>query len=1228
MSLNRLYNGQQILDNTSPEYGQLYTDSDLSLLAVENLTPYDPKLIQNNIAEVHLYSSTGDYLGVDIDARYVVLDDVSNTLLINLREVFKLASIDRGAYKTVINILQPIFGSPDDFPAFLKEISPDRTELRIELSPNSVEEAKLKLQQFRDSVQRLSDNDLLNHTVLNFGFNRLVKITNIKFYDNLEGFYVKLYDVLPDDISEKDSLWSAFEVADPYVDSISLFTPHVDRPSNQLAGPNFDIDVDQDTSKATVYKTWDDLLDSDTTTNQRIVDTFVSSSGVTLNIDYTDFNNFVFYGSAEERIKNFKSKLELVEYYDNQISLLSNSSGSNQIVTLQGNLNTYNRRKDNLVSSFTPFEKWLYYEPTGSIFTHGITGSLTPYPKYISGSRQYVHHTTSSIAETWYSSAVVSSSAYDCENQNSLKFMIPDHIRRNPNNSQFELFVDMLSEHYDELYAYVKALTSIYERDEHPQRGTPNELLPAIAESFGWKLQNTKNLSELWLYAAGINQSGSYDVPSGSLVSETHRNLNYQVWRRLVNNLPYLLKNKGTTRSVKALMSVYGIPHTLISFKEYGGPSKETFRPALIKDKYLYKLNFDGEQAVTFPRIPVPPTEGKWGGVERLPDTIEFRFGTTYSASVSMSLYSWDGYQYPIQDIGFMNIELIHSSASFGTWTYSGSNSYGKLELSLRNGSNFVQRVETEHLPLFDGDMWTVQMYTTESVLDPQTVHLRVAKASDCSYGEVVFSSSVTMSSTAGNGFVWGDTANLLGVLGGSTSSNAVFRGGDRFSGSIQGYKEYFEVINEDTFYDHVRNPSAYHGNNPTSSFYTLYRYFPLGIDSRRLDHSTVLSVTSSQPDRSITFYNSASFVGFTGTQATQYTGYREHEYIVTPTIGGNNIINDKVRLEDTTLKHELSPDARAEVARYDFAPVDSKRLAIVFSPTDQINNEIFNHTGFTELDDYIGDPQNQYKSEYPLLKEFSKEYWQKWSENFNINEYLTIFSLYDYTIFDQIKQLIPARADYIGGVLIEPHILERSKVETKRPSRENLSYETEIPNTVVRGQSGQYLTYTSSLITSASLVSSYDYYTSSLVATASLTSSYDYYTASISDVNYFTGSTGCTQSIIDQCRTRCEYKKVIYYYSASNTYYNSEYRRQFAVYVSQSYNWFYSRSLSDTCYQLDECGVQNRSRFAGSKLTGQDFNVDSRETIDGGPVVWFKESNENKINISRDGFEGNLRLS
>ena len=69
----------------------------------------------------------------------------------------------------------------------------------------------------------------------------------------------------------------------------------------------------------------------------------------------------------------------------------------------------------------------------------------------------------------------------------------------------------------------------------------------------------------------------------------------------------------------------------------------------------------------------------------------------------------------------------------------------------------------------------------------------------------------------------------------------------------------------------------------------------------------------------------------------------------------------------------------------------------------------------------------------------FSKEYWKKYTDRNDINAYIRIFSQFDFTLFNQIKQLLPARVDDAMGLLIEPHALERVKVPiTKRPAVEN----------------------------------------------------------------------------------------------------------------------------------------------------------------------------------------------
>ena len=63
-------------------------------------------------------------------------------------------------------------------------------------------------------------------------------------------------------------------------------------------------------------------------------------------------------------------------------------------------------------------------------------------------------------------------------------------------------------------------------------------------------------------------------------------------------------------------------------------------------------------------------------------------------------------------------------------------------------------------------------------------------------------------------------------------------------------------------------------------------------------------------------------------------------------------------------------------------------------------NKDIFNQVGDVELDDYIGDPDDEFKIDYPLLKQFSEHYWKKFINTSDINAYIRIFSQFDFALF------------------------------------------------------------------------------------------------------------------------------------------------------------------------------------------------------------------------------------
>jgi len=66
---------------------------------------------------------------------------------------------------------------------------------------------------------------------------------------------------------------------------------------------------------------------------------------------------------------------------------------------------------------------------------------------------------------------------------------------------------------------------------------------------------------------------------------------------------------------------------------------------------------------------------------------------------------------------------------------------------------------------------------------------------------------------------------------------------------------------------------------------------------------------------------------------------------------------------------------------------------------------------------------------------------------------------IYDFTVFKYIKRLLPERVNPITGLLIEPNVLERSRIRTTRPSVEELSIQALIddPNPVLSGTKPDY---------------------------------------------------------------------------------------------------------------------------------------------------------------------------
>tara|TARA_R110001592_G_scaffold87117_5_gene257325 strand:- start:51180 stop:55583 length:4404 start_codon:yes stop_codon:yes gene_type:complete len=1059
--------------------------------------------------------------------------------------------------------------------------------------------------------------------------------------NNLKKIVVKLYKPLSPTLENINPIMHRI-VRDSKIERIILYPAIVEQIQNNFSPPNFTLNLTPyGQSAGTDLQSWNSLLDANLSTSQQIIDKYISSSfgNINVNVDYTDFGNFVHFSSAVERVRNFKYKLELIQSFNNRITTLQSVSGSNALTNISQSIT----RRDAVVSGFDGFEKFLYYETTGSLYTHYSSSafSISPWPKTSEYPLELVS-TTSTLGTNHYNGLIDSASIFDASNDARLTKLIPASIAEDSLNLEYVLFIDMVGHHFDITWSYIKKLTSIHEREEHPFDGMPNELLYDVAKSMGWQLTNSKQTSDLWKYALGTDNTGT-PLQSGSLSSKSDEQITYEVWRRIVNTLPYLLKTKGTARSVKALISTYGIPQTFLNIKEYGGPVVDgDVKPIWEHDRFVYNLRMNSPSYVSVPwdkMTDINPVTYVLDSTNSM-DTIELQFKQNVQQKTTLL------YKTGSSSIDFL--VLLEPT---------GSNDRGNIHLYL-SGSSGYKSASISDVKVFDSNMNSFFLQRNTSVdnitqNNSYTIHYRRNRTDEISVRKSA-SISINGSSEPSYNAAWtGSGAVLIGNPTVPASGvPSLWASSNYLSGSIQEIRYYTNPLSEIVMDEHTLSREMYHGNSPTASFFDLkFRYI---TDSQLKSVTNPYGVLSQHPNQQITSSQdgrivSASLFGF---DSTDLLGVVDEYYTKVPSAAFNNILNNKVRIESSTLTGNLDVDNKKEKSAFDRAPIDSNLLGIYLSATSMYNDDIYNHTGHFELDDFIGDPdfRDGYNDTNAELDHLRRQVFRKYSSRNLIDTVIDLLSRYDLSVFKQIKQLLPARVKYQSGILIEPHILERPKVKSKTkvsytqpqyklvlkqndkpPSGEYTNYQTTLNIDVSDNMTGSNIMYNATFDIGNNLVvtaqrDDLESVGTDTVSTQYTPSVYEYTILNYSQssdigfgINWTTGSNGIWNynpigiSIVNGVPSVNA--------STTNFFYSSS--------ISASLGLFYSSSLTPAVTSTDNLPLSlDNLFFNGCSVTSDSITTDSTQTPDGGPVVEVFNADPNTLVVtSQNAVDGNLTL-
>lgn len=885
---------------------------------------------------------------------------------------------------------------------------------------------------------------------LNLGNNRLLPIINNGMMDERVDpsdpltLLIKLQAELPNDVQIQTPCWVTNVSLTPYVmDSI------VKNPTEgvvyKIGAPNFSIPIpNASLTNTNLSYTANDLKEEDQTDRELTISKKIQE----LTVDYSDFNNFVVFSSAELRLKIFKNKVI-------------------NITSLSSSLNSLNAKNTAFIAasgSTYPYYSQEYANVQGQI--NDYVNSFDGYESELYRGGSYAYRSGSFISASYVREMDALALAYDKTNRDSLINNCPEHILSDSSNDEYIIFLSMIGHFFDNIYIYIANMPSEKAIGNDASAEFTRRVVDYMLQAFGWNLDDSleqSNILNNYLTSeqvAGLNQMSAEDR------LKTVRN-------RLLVNLPQIYKTKGTEEAVKLILACYGIPSSLLSVREYGGINYTDQKASYTTYERVYLRQWDTSSQYDTYYLQNPPGAHTFLYKFSVDDAKSYTYGIDHALVGGVQ----DGTSADPPDYtgsGDWAIGFVRTPSQNG----------GKVFLRIGNIINPVLKIYSPEFPLFDGNIYSVMArrnqpdpmfeYSSDPNAVPSKFDLYVQRNEG---GEQILrlTSSVVCYNTASN-YLFGGM-NVIRIGGWFTKWN---QGG--YTGCFDKFQVWLSSLTDNDFEDYVNNINSYafSGSNPHENLMFRMHYdYPVNQRQFPTGSGTILGIPDTNwlgewqngnpffatgSERrlgdlygiygvNVDFMvnwgswvgaqkltpDTCSKTGFVSSSCYPWQ-FKVIDYPNTWNVskyGPNKFRNEKIRHVSQSVESRFDNINRSTYVPASSTAPDSNQVGFFVDPQDFKNRDIVRYLGNFDLMDSIGDPTNQFSQSYTSLRTLRKEYVDAHTplsgSKTLYNELLTLYKLYfNRSVFDAIKNVLPARSNVLVGVLVEPTILERPKYAAK----------------------------------------------------------------------------------------------------------------------------------------------------------------------------------------------------
>jgi hypothetical protein len=1041
-----------IITQVNPETFEFqdYSISDESLIVSNDLDTIFSS--STDYIETYIYDENQNQVSFQVPfTNYKVTE---GDVVLNPSNDLERLGFDVGSYFITYNFYRPRLSSTLNTQYYISEISSDRTEIRLDST--QIDNALL-ISSSLEFIEYRETADYFVDFLLNFGNNQLIIANNIELdlSDELNPtILIKLYESLPATFDLKSQCSVVEEISTPQ--SYNVEFPPLEFTQDDfsyISGPNYSLNIKGQSGTPGMDFSYNTLVSSNLTSSFNQVNNLLNRKEIDINVNYEDYNDFIYFSSGYTRLQNFYYKVGLIQSASAQLGqITSATTGSTVYSSSQAE---FSATIENTIKNFDGYEYFLYFN-SGSEYSYPKENTKPPFTLYPTGSTEVLNWLGSTDIESeYYGGQALSASNYDENNQNSLYYAIPEYLRSDPQNAKYELFVDMVGQHYDNLWMYTKNITTKFDADNRLDYGISKDMVADAIRDFGVKLySNNFNTNDLYTTFLGLTPSGSafpfpymtgsiggvVNTPSGyeyvdSTISASNDivpldDVNKRLYKRIYHNIPYLLKTKGTVAGLRALITSYGIPDTILRINEFGGKDRNNSQDWDLKqDVYNVGLNTTSSAFTSSFTL-----NSDFNADKNSPGSIQFRFKTNGIPSSSSSPTTQSFFETDSTSTVAMGIEYNESLLVEGD--YSGSvpskfKEYGTIKFWPNidtNPSNYASL----YLPFWDGDWWSVQINRD---VDSNEFTLLAANKIGENLG---FTGSDTISADIG---LWETSNEIYWLPQTYTQFAGVYY--FPFSGSLQEVRYYTEAISESVFYDYVMNPYSFEGNDTNNAPDQLAFRLPLGTLLNTGSYNTSIHPKITGSWVTTSSFDGQSTASFSGTPT--WLNNVENIYLDQTPSGMRNRVTDKIATEALVLPEgdTLSAFRSIQQTSYvseSFTP-SVNYLEVAFSPQDQINDDIIGQMGYFNIGEYIGDPRLISSSDksYPDLDVLRDAYFEKYINNYDLTDFIRLIKFFDNSLFKMIEDFTPARTSLSSGVVIKQHLLERNR---QRPAQTSLTFE------------------------------------------------------------------------------------------------------------------------------------------------------------------------------------------